>query len=110
MMKRMYTCVCGMDIYDQYGVWVVCMCVQYNVYGVCNCICAYLCVHGLWVGMVVIQGVCLCVWCVCGSTVRVPGMLSVCLVGGVGCVWYIQMWAHKQDWRLPLGSVFAFTC
>lgn len=55
-----------MDVYDQYGVWVVCMCVQYNVYGVCN---LHMCIF-------------MCTWSVGGYGCYI-GCVSVCVV----CVW-----------------------
>lgn len=53
-MRCVYTCISGMDVYDQCGACLVCMCSR--VYAMCIvCVVAYVhsCVHGLLVAMIV---------------------------------------------------------
>lgn len=69
-MRCVYTCVCGMDVYDQCGVWVV----YSKVYMVCVvcvrvsyvCICVYMvCGWILLYRACYVFNVCVAMWCVC---------------------------------------------
>ena len=83
VMRCVYTGVCGMDVYDQGGLWVVC--VWSGVYVVCVvCAAVYVCVfvHDVRVD-VVIYVLCMCVWCLCVIVVHVTGMSSV----GAQCIY-----------------------